>query len=334
MPPLSDGRANRFRRAARTLALLIVASHIGLIAASDARATGGSSIGSAPSVVYGQQEFGNTVTDEGGERPDCDTTRGPGRSWWMLPVIADDRVTIDLEGKTEGDGFLVNVYPLGTNQFNVGQSKPFASTVNHQENKEELSFTAPATGTMPMGVATCDAVGTYNFTAYVVHVIRLGLPHPLLLRRKGLLSVSVHSPDGGIISDPALRVIVQVGGNGSWWNVGSSSVTDSVAAIRMTIPTRLRGRLVKLRVIAGGGAYQPLTIIRGKVRVQNVGGSSHNKRHHINQRRQEPVLSAATPSNQWRRQIPPDPIPLPGPGRNVDRGLVLSSVHRANRRAG
>ena len=182
--------------------LTVVIAVLGLTLVSSARATGGASIGSAPTVVYGQQEFGNTVTDEGGEPPNCDTTRGPGRSWWMLPAVVGDRITIDLEGQTEGDGFQINVYPLGTNQFNFPKAQRAAS-IERQESREELVFTAPSTGSMPMDVLTCDAIGSYDFTTYVTHTVRLALLHLSRLRPGDLLTVLVHSPDGGIVSASA-----------------------------------------------------------------------------------------------------------------------------------
>jgi hypothetical protein len=247
--------------------LTALAAVIGLIVASTAQATGGSSTASAPTVVYGQQEFGNTVTDEGGEAPDCDTTRGPGRSWWMLQVVTGDQITIDLEGQTEGDGFLMNVYPLGTNQFNVAQAQPSATTVDRQENREQLVFTAASTGAMPMDVETCDHVGTYDFTAYDAHAVRLGLPRASTLRPGGVLDVPVHSPDGGMITDSALQVFAQVGSHGSWRTVGIASVSDSVAPIRLHIPAGLYGRSVSLRVTARGSDYQTTTTTRAGVRV-------------------------------------------------------------------
>jgi hypothetical protein len=70
------------------------------LAAGSASATARANIASAPTVAYGVQEFGNTATDSTplqGLCPDIETD-----TWWLLPVLAGDAVTINFEGAGGG----------------------------------------------------------------------------------------------------------------------------------------------------------------------------------------------------------------------------------------
>jgi hypothetical protein len=127
--------------------------------------------------------------------------------------------------------------------------------VNDQKDNEELVFSAPATGTMPMDVESCDSIGTYNFTAYVRHRVVLALPAISSLGRRGSLSVSVHNPAGGAVSDPALMVALQVRTRSGWTTIGTAAAANSVAKVTYRVPRALKLGRVKLRAVASGTAY-------------------------------------------------------------------------------
>lgn len=238
-----------------------VAAFALLATAAPAAATGGASIATAPTVPYGAQQFGNTVTDDG-HAPNCDSTIGPGRSWWLLPVTTGDKVTIDIEGQTEGDGFTVNVYKSGTNDFNyASQFDPYATNANGSSafsDQFELPFIAPSSGLMPMDVSTCDSIGSYDFTAYVAHKLVLGLNPAGTKRRqhRSLFGVQLHNPDGVAVSSSGIKAAVQVLTHGHWTTLGT---VGSPYRFSIKWALKLRGHFQSVRVVVSGAGYQTTT---------------------------------------------------------------------------
>jgi hypothetical protein len=236
-----------------------------LLAAAPTLADGAPTIAQAPVVVYGQQEFGNTA--DGGLDPrqgiNC-----PLDSWWLLPTVAGDNVTIDFEG----DNSILDVlaFPVGTNDFNLPSNEGALSERGPGANgKGEMVPSATVSGDIPIEFQGTDRVrcedatapeGPYDFVARVTHTVRLFVPRLGVLRRSATVKVSVHAPDGSLVNDPALKVSVQLRRpQGSWRTVGVSAVTRSIAAVRVKIPRLLQGRAVSLRVRATGPNYYTAT---------------------------------------------------------------------------
>lgn len=243
-----------------TPALLLISASL-MAAAIPARAEGGASIASAPTVAYGQQEFGTLAT------PDAHCVY---ISWWQLPVVAGDAIQVDWEVHNEGIHF--HVFPVGTNDFNFNMRESLKFVPN-PNLKTESTFTASQTGDMPMWFAIaetqCPSVnvpGPYSFTAYVVHALTVGLPRVSSLRRRGTLTVAVHNPEGGPINDPTVQVTLQVKGRGSWQTIGSAAVSNSAATVAYTVPARLRHQHVTLRALAHGSGYASAASAHLKVR--------------------------------------------------------------------
>lgn len=221
------------------------------VAATPAAATGGRDIGSAPSVTYGEQQFGNTLTDS--QVADCDYTEC--RSWWLLPVAAGDRVAIDFEG---GECLLAQVWPVGTTDYTVEDTDDDAYKYVGQNSKAELVLKATRTGSMPLGFYdNCSrGAGPYDFIANVQHGLSLSIPHKSSRSRSGTLKVGVHTPEGGDVDDTSLSVELQAKrSGGSWKGYGSATVAESQAAIRYKLPKSFRTRKVSLRAVATGEAY-------------------------------------------------------------------------------
>ncbi len=65
-----------------------------LIGAPTALADGGPKIAGAPTIPFGEPQFGNTLN--GGRSLD-----GAYNSYWSLPVIAGDQITIEWRGPVE-----------------------------------------------------------------------------------------------------------------------------------------------------------------------------------------------------------------------------------------
>jgi hypothetical protein len=234
-----------------------------------ALAAGGATIGAAPTVAYGQQEFGNTATDS---TPAQDLCNGAEQnSWWLLPVTAGDRVIIDFQGTGAQYEAL---YPVGTSDYNVNN----ASSVEHAElgsnGAQEAVVTVQQDGTMPLDFSTYDCTfgnfgkpGPYNFTVGVQHALVVSLAVTGMNRRRHRTSFSlgVHSPNGVAISNPSLQVAVQRLAGGKWIAVRT---TTAAATIPVAWARALRGRWQSVRVEVSGSGY--LSATSQVVRVKGV----------------------------------------------------------------
>ncbi|HTA35207.1 MAG TPA: hypothetical protein VK761_00725 [Solirubrobacteraceae bacterium] len=241
----------------RRLTIVSLAAAIYVLASvAEASAEGGKTIASAPTVVFGQQEFGNTAN--GGH---IETTcRGAGPLYylfWDLPVTIDDSVTIDWEAmqKTE-----LELYPIGTSDFNFGSgSSGFQTQTPAGNGKNEFNyFASEKSGTVILAFRNCYyEPGAFSFTAYVTHALSLGVPHVTALHRTGTLAIAVHNPEGGPINDPWVRVEVQIKSRGGWRRIGTGAVSNSLASVRYSIPSSLARQRVALRALASGSGYKP-----------------------------------------------------------------------------
>jgi len=237
----------------RVAAAAIATASLAVVPASSL-AAGGSTIGSAPIVVYGQQEFGNTATDNPNSY--CNLGQGNEESWsfWNVPdLVAGDRVTIDFGGLSD---LYANLYPAGTNDYNFQNANAVASA-NAEENQHgQILYTTPRDGTMPLEFTSdnCDDAGPYNFTAYLSHEIVIGVSaaaYPSAHATR--FSVSLHSPDGMALTDPSLRVSFTL------VRRGRTAVLGTVAApFKLTHKwsKSLRGKRETVRVTVTGNGYR------------------------------------------------------------------------------
>lgn len=245
----------------RLIRITLVAFTLLSAAAASASVEGGMGIATAPTVAFGQQEFGNLAT------PDAHCVYA---SWWQLPVVTGDTIRIDWE--VHDEGIHLHVWAPGTTEFNF-ETRESLKLVPNANLKTESTFPATQTGDMPIRFAIaephCPSVsvpGPYSFTAYVTHGLSLALPHIAAMHNKGALAVAVHNPSGGPINDSAVQVQLQIKGRGGWQTIGLASVANSVAAIRFNVPTRQRHRYVTLRALARGAGYAPTSTAHLKVR--------------------------------------------------------------------
>jgi hypothetical protein len=248
----------------RRLAVVILLVYaLALAGAAPALAEGSSSIAAAPTVTYGQQEFGmlsSRLANAG-----CAVVTE--RSWWLLPVIAGDAVTIDWEVQSRLP--VIEILPAGTNDFNSSSRSALVRGELQANNKGELTYQATMTATLPVGfgyTTGCDDKpgGPYNFTASVIHALVLGLPPTATLARRGTLSVAVHSPDGEPINNPAVLIELQIKGRGGWKTIGVGTAASPMISYK--IPARLRhNRHITLRALAHGTGYAPASSAHLKV---------------------------------------------------------------------
>lgn len=252
----------------RCLALGLTGLVMLLLSPTASLAEGGQSIAAAPAVVFGQQEFGSLShgAEVGSEH--CIPVY---RSWWTLPVMAGDAVTIDWEAQ---DRYArLNLFASGTTDFTYPQTSPVIRSELNANSKAELTYSASQTGSLPLEIeggsdSSCNAgLGPYAFIASVKHTVRLFIPHRATLPRQGTVPVSVHTAEGGMISDPGLQIDLQLGSHGHWQTIGHAGVTNSIAAVPVRLPARLRGRRFSLRATAHGSNYTAATSGSVPVRV-------------------------------------------------------------------
>lgn len=243
-----------------TIALLAAA--VGALCSADqALASGGADIASAPTVTFSQQEFGNTATDYGTRNlGDCET----GDSWWTLPVTAGDRVTINYEGGVDYQ----NAWRVGTNDFNVNNAQTYQQSTIGTNDKREASFSVPRTGNMPLEFwnspggfcfgSSYNQPGPYDFTAYVVHELRLSLS----LRRKthhhADLMVGVHNPDGVALTSPSFSLGMQVTGTHTFAPIRFVQRSGLLVA-HVGWRRSLWGKRVRARVRVSAPGYSTVT---------------------------------------------------------------------------
>jgi hypothetical protein len=153
---------------------------------TSALAEGGKTIATAPTVVYGQQEFGSTAMGQEYPEKGCGlfgiaTYRD---QFWILSATAGDLLTISWGGvnKTE-----LRLYPVGTTDYTVFSetNNPVAEQELNGNNKNQLQYSVPVSGVMPLEFAVCDyngeyeKPGPYSFTVTAQHGLAVSmLPRP------------------------------------------------------------------------------------------------------------------------------------------------------------
>jgi hypothetical protein len=257
----------------RTICLIGLGIASLLVVPGTATAGGGASIASAPAVIYGQPEFGNTATD-GGTNPGSLEVNGQcsevgTNGWWNLSVAAGDEVNIDWEAPA---GSYAMVFPVGTTDFNVVGTYAVAKSNVSSNGKAEMGFRAPVSGTMPLvigadGECFTDYPGPYSFTASVKHEVRLSIPHRRVLPLRGTVAVRVSTPEGQPISNSGLQVLVQIQSHGRWRGIGSATAAGGVANVPCMVPAGLGGSHASLRALARGNEYEPASSAAIHVRV-------------------------------------------------------------------
>ena len=219
-----------------------------------ALASGGASIAAAPTVAFGQQEFGNTATD--------DAAAGGCDSWWLVPTIAGDHLTVDWESMPAANGnqpaYYANLYPVGTDDFDVTQTAPVASGTLSSNNHQQLTYVAPRTGTMPLDFTNnCgnNGTGPYDFFVYVSHQLILNFSAKANRARTRLtFRVAIHNPDGGVVTSRNLRATYEQRVRRSWVRLASVS-----APFAYTKTWKYGSAQTAFRVVVAGPGYRTAT---------------------------------------------------------------------------
>ena len=253
-----------------------------LIGAPTALADGGPKIAGAPTIPFGEPQFGSTLN--GGRSLD-----GAYNSYWSLPVIAGDQITIEWRGQSSPtpDTPQLAVYSVGTTDDDVAFTHSAVSKTPYGDGLAEVTFTASKTGTMPtdfqargclFGGGCANHAGPYDFIAFVRHASQLALPTLGSLPIDGTVAVSARNPDGAAISDGRLYIFLQIKpADQQWANVGSASPADGTAKIAYVIPASLAGQHVQVRAVTGGAYYLPEQTAAEQVLVFHPAAAAHKK---------------------------------------------------------
>lgn len=246
---------------------VIVATGVVVSLPTSALAAGGPTIASAPTPVYGQQEFGNTAGD--GSPPTCIYCEGS--SWWLLPVTVGDQVSVNFAGQpSDGADFDLSVYPVGTTDFNVASTERYVQVANLGAGGTgtaygHVAFTSPANGVMPLDVGSVASSGIYDFTAYVTHKLVLSIAHFSNHRlHRTAFTITYRNPDGKPVSDRGMHGSVQVLKHHRW-----VQLLAGPAGTRFTLrwTARMRGHKWFIREVITGGGYQTATVTTNLIAV-------------------------------------------------------------------
>jgi hypothetical protein len=243
-----------------------------LLVVSSAHADG-TSIATAQAVALGQQEFGNTINGRLWENNNCEEgRRKENESYWALGLVVGDELIIDWEAQQPQTK--LELFPIGTTDFNLGKVAPLVQQGLSSNNKNELKYTdSTVSGSMPLIIhnASCEGTngpGPYSFAVYVLHAVGVFLPRLSSLRASGAMIVSVRNPEGGNPPGAALSVELQLAGHDGWRTIGTGTTSGTSAVVHFKVPSVLRHRRATLRALVHGHEYKPATSVHLKVRTQ------------------------------------------------------------------
>jgi hypothetical protein len=222
---------------------------VGLLASvpAHALAEGGKAISTAPSVVYGQQEFGNTASGQFLEGS-CGTGLFGGgdgwRSYWSLEVTAGDLLTVNWEGTP---GTELKIMPPGTTDFTLFQTEPIVSEGLSSNLKSQAQYSVPLSGVMPLYFRVCSDYGTggpYSFTVTSQHGLSVNLPLRPNIRTNSVIYGSAALVSGATVPDGTTFTLT------ASWSNGSASY-DAVSsggslAFTLALPEELEGQTITL----------------------------------------------------------------------------------------
>jgi hypothetical protein len=251
------------------------------LAPAAALAGGGTSIGAAPLVTYGMQEFGNTA--EGQHLEDsCGFLVGAWRSYWQLPVLAGDRITINWEG-THGTRLILT--PVGTTDFTYLTTDPAYYQDLSSNGKAEAQYSAPLSGSMPLTFRVCEYYeeepGPYDFVAVDQHALSAALTPTSNIYRHSALGGTASLMDGTPAPDGLVFHLVakwHSGGQLLRWATAATSAGGGLG-FQLALPAETNGKTVRLSVSRGEDASY-LAATSSPLLVHVAGRHRHHRHHH------------------------------------------------------
>jgi hypothetical protein len=185
---------------------VVVALAVVVLCPAASLASGGSSIASAPTLVYGQLENGGGTHDE----------------YWHLQTYAGDKLTMDIDFGSNNLG-TIDVWAPAVTDYTIKQAQAYWSKVSdgYELGKFQFHITSPFTGLNTMAIcarnggdcnpATSGGINTYiltepfSFTITDAHQTSLAITAPRLARRGATITVraavrsSAGTPEGACL---------------------------------------------------------------------------------------------------------------------------------------
>lgn len=257
---------------------------------SQAFASGGDTIATAPSVTYGKQLFGNTATDGHGITP---TSCATAASWWSLPTSAGDQITIDFEGDLD----YLAAWPVGTTDFNIHSSSALKESEVGENDRQEAIFTTPVGGVVPLEFYIAEGglgcgnnnhePGPYDFTASVRHALVAGLTPVTSIYTKSIVTGTAYLADGTPAPDGLIFHLVA-----KWHNSGkliratySAATASGALSFQLALPPKIVGKTTRVAISrAEDASYQAAKSVPLNVKVAGRKVPAHRHRHHHHHR--------------------------------------------------
>ena len=252
----------------RTAVGLLCVAFLIPLAALAALSGGGTTIASAPTITPGQRVFGNTasepVVDVG---VPCVLYSG---QWWLLDLRAGDRVEVIWENPAPAEHFSICVFGAGGTDARPGRLV-MRSTRVHPPHSGGATFLAAATWAHPLFIGHIGFInprsgdpGPYSILTSVLHRALVYVPRLLRVTLRGKLVADIRTPEGEPVTASGLQLRLV----GIWKDkphlppskhvLAAASPSSGVAVFPYTLPRKLAGRVIGLRVV-GGGATLTLT---------------------------------------------------------------------------
>jgi hypothetical protein len=256
-----------------------------------APASGGHNIESAPAVVYGQQEFGNTA--DSGEF-NCGHA-----DFWNLSLRSGDQVTIDWETSDGVNARYLYVFPAGTTDYSINNAQALHEYQLGENDRAESIFSAPATGNYPLIFLAAGCVegldpgeGPYDFTARDQHVVVVNLRQVFHVNTTSTLTGQASLADGTPVPDGLVFTLTA-----SWQGHGNAQYTASSSggtlSFPLSLPASAQGADVTFIVtrpadnqyLAAKSAALSVLVARSQAPSPPLTSHHHRRRHHHHHRR-------------------------------------------------
>ena len=242
-----------------------------------ALAGGGTTIAGAPTISPGQRVFGNT-----GSEPVVDQAHLCGLysgQWWLVDLRAGDRVEVTWENPAPAEQFSICVFGAGGTDARPGRLITRSTRV-HPPHSGGATFLAAATGVHPLFIGHIGFInprsgdpGPYSILTRVLHRALVYVPRLSRVTLRGKLVADVRTPEGEPVTASGLQFRLL----GIWKDkphlqpskhvLSTASPSNGVAVLPYTLPRKLAGRVIDLRVVGGGAEWQNVASPTRKVRV-------------------------------------------------------------------